>query len=76
MKIPQITRKARELEAKVLTDGYQATERDVAEARELVNQYIDELERLENTATPYRGADIEAIADKIIKRWYPDGNNN
>lgn len=29
-----------------------ATARDVAEAQELVQQYIDELERLENTAKP------------------------
>lgn len=76
MNIPQIAQRARELEARVLTEDYQSTERDVAEARELVNQYIDELERLEKTAKPYKGADIEAIADKIIKRWYPDGNNN
>lgn len=71
MKIPQIAQRARELEIKVLTDGYQATERDVAEARELVNQYIDELERLENTATPYRGANIEAMTDSILAGWYP-----
>jgi len=50
MSIPQIVQRARELEARVIRAG-SATERDVAEARELVNKYIDELERLERTAT-------------------------
>ncbi len=71
MNIPQIAQRARELEARVLTEDYQSTERDVAEARELVNQYIDELERLERIAKPYHGTDIEAIADGTLERWHP-----
>lgn len=54
-----------------MTEDYQSTERDVAEARELVNQYIDELERLERIAKPYHGTDIEAIADGTLERWHP-----
>ena len=49
------------------------TERDVALAAELVSQYIDELERLEETATvkPYLSSD--AVADKVLSYWSYDG---
>jgi hypothetical protein len=51
MNMTQISRKKHELEDRVTAPGYLATARDVAEAAELVNQYMDELERLEKTAT-------------------------
>lgn len=51
MNMQQISARKRELIERVTCPGYQATERDAAEAAELVNQYIDELERLEATAT-------------------------
>lgn len=51
MNMRQITRKKNELLDRVLAPGYVATARDAAESAELVNQYIDELERLEKTAT-------------------------
>lgn len=73
MKIQVLIQKARQLERRVLSEGYEATERDVAEARELVSQYIDELERLERTVTVREGTDIEAVADQILQRWYPHG---
>jgi hypothetical protein len=71
MNMTQITKRKHELIDRVLSDGYQTTERDVAEAAELVSAYIDELERLEKTATvkPLK-TDIDAIADYIIGRWY------
>jgi hypothetical protein len=47
----QIGAKKRELIARVLTPGYVATARDAAGSAELVNQYIDELERLEKIVT-------------------------
>ena len=49
------------------------TERDVAQVSELVSQYIDELERLEETATvkPYLSSD--AVADKVLSYWSYDG---
>ena len=49
------------------------TARDVALAAELVSQYIDELERLEKTATvkPYLSGD--AVADKVLSFWSYDG---
>ena len=56
-----------ELEGRVLAEGYNATERDVAEARELVNQYIDYLEWLETHITVCPISDIELI----VQRWYP-----
>jgi len=38
----------------------------------LVNKYIDELERLENTVTvtPYLKGDD--VADKVLSWWYPN----
>lgn len=72
MSISEIGNKARALEAKVLAPGYQATARDVSEAQELVSQCIDELERLEQTATVSPVTDIEPIAEFILKRWYPN----
>ena len=73
MKIQVLIQKAQQLERRVLSEGYEATERDVAEARELVSQYIDELERLERTVTVREGTDIEVVADQILQRWYPHG---
>ena len=71
MTLSEIAKKRDELEARVLRDG--GTERDVAEAAELVQSYIDELERLENTVTvkPYLSAD--AVADKVLSYWSYDG---
>lgn len=51
MNMRQISVLKKALEARVLSPGYVTTERDVAESAELVNQYIDELERLEIAAT-------------------------
>lgn len=71
MNLLEIWAKVQALEARVLRDG--GTERDVAEAAELVERYIDELERLEKTATvkPYLSA--EAVADKVTSLWSYDG---
>ena len=67
MNLKQIRDKKHELENKPTH-----TERDVAEARELVSKYIDELKRLEETATvkPFLSAD--AVADKVISFWSYD----
>ena len=72
MNMQQISQKKGELVDRVLSDGYQATARDVAESQELVNQYIDELERMEKTATvkPFLSAD--EVANKILSWWYPN----
>lgn len=51
MNMRQISAKKHELLERVNCPGYVATERDAAIAAELVSQYIDELERLEQTAT-------------------------
>ena len=75
MKMSAISQWCNELDARVLAPGYQVTERDAAESAELVNAYIDELERLEQIATPYTGADIEEIANNILERWYPNDPN-
>ena len=68
MNIQQIIKRAAELEERVIMAGT-ATERDVAQANELMNLYIDELERLEKTATvkPFLSAD--AVADKVLSYW-------
>jgi hypothetical protein len=71
MNVKQISAKKQELITRVTTPGYQTTARDAAEAAELVNAYIDELERLEKTAKPYAGADIHQTAESILRRWYP-----
>ncbi len=72
MNMTQITQAKRELIQRVTTPGYQTTERDVAESQELVNQYIDELERLERIAVPVPAVtDIEQTAESIVERWYP-----
>lgn len=71
MSIFEIAQKARALETKVLRPDYQTTARNVSEAQELVSQYIDELERLEQTATITMVADIEPITTSILKGWYP-----
>lgn len=71
MTMQQITQRKRALLARVLAPGYVATERDAAEAAELVNQYIDELERLERTITPAKVTNIDKIANDILNRWYP-----
>jgi len=70
MNLKQIAQKRDELERRVADPKYHATERDMVEAAELVSQYIDELERLEESATvkPYLTADT--VADEISKRWY------
>jgi hypothetical protein len=72
-KLKQIAKKRDELEGRVLDPEYTATERDVAESAELVNLYIDELIRLEETATvaPFLSAD--AVADKVLSYWSYDG---
>ena len=71
MTLLEIWAKAQVLEAKVLRDG--GTDRDVAEAAELASKYIDELKRLEETATvmPYLSAD--AVADKVLSYWSYNG---
>jgi hypothetical protein len=77
MKISIITQRKNELIDRVLSEGYNTTERDVAEAQELVNQYIDELERLENTATVYQSSNIEIVQTFAMIKWYGsnyDGN--
>lgn len=63
---------AARLEDRIIAAGT-ATERDMLMARELVNRYIDELQRLEETITvpPYMTGD--EVADFILKRMYPDG---
>ena len=72
MKLTDIMKQAKTLIERVTAPDYEATARDVAESQELVNQYIDELERLENTATvaPYLKGDD--VADKVLSRWYPN----
>lgn len=74
MKMDVITEKKNELITRVLSEGHVASERDVAEAQELVNQYIDELERLENTATvsPSDGL-IFPVTEFIFSKWHPNG---
>lgn len=74
MKMDVITEKKNELITRVLSEGHVASERDVAEAQELVNQYIDELERLENTATvsPSDGL-IFSVTEFIFSKWHPNG---
>lgn len=64
MNMQRITRKKNELLARVMTSGYVATARDAAESAELVNQYIDELERLEKTAT---------VTERKVKIYFGDG---
>lgn len=71
MNMSQISARKAQLEERVTGPGYMATARDVAEAIELVNQYIDALEHLEMTVTPWAGANIDVVADQILKRWYP-----
>lgn len=68
--IQELIRRAAELEERVKRDG--ATARDVAIAHELAMQYIDELERLEKTATvkPYLTGDT--VADKVLSYWSYD----
>lgn len=51
MKMKQISEWKHRLIERVTTAGYVATARDAAESAELVNQYIDELERMEKTVT-------------------------
>lgn len=71
MNIRQIATKRDEIESRVTEPGYKTTLRDVAESQELVNQYIDELERLEKIAIPAPVTDISPISETIIRRWYP-----
>ena len=72
MKIKDIMKQAESLIERVTAPGYETTARDVAESEELVNKYIDELERLENTVTvaPYLKGDD--VADKVLSWWYPN----
>jgi thiamine biosynthesis lipoprotein ApbE len=70
MKMQEITRRKIELETRVTTPGHQTTERDVAEAQELVNQYIDELERLEQTAKPVKSSNIQTVIDFAMSKWW------
>lgn len=64
MNMWQIGKKKRELIARVTASGYVATARDAAESAELVNQYIDELERLEKTAT---------VTERKVKIYFGNG---
>jgi len=73
MKMKLITQKKNELIDRVLSEGYDTSERDVAEAQELVNQYIDELERLENTAVPSFVSNVQIVQTFAIMKWYPNG---
>ncbi len=68
MNMTQISQKKVILIGRVTAPGYQTTARDVAEAQELVNQYIDELERLEKTAKPYHG-EIDIVINGKIKHF-------
>lgn len=67
----QISQKKAELEARVRQPGYKTTARDAAEAVELVNQYMDELARLEVNLKPGRGTTANAAAEQVLKVWYP-----
>lgn len=70
MTMQKVTERKQELLRRVLSNGYQAGERDVAEAAELVNVYIDELERLEGQISVTRQiTDIDKTAARIIARW-------
>ena len=71
MNLLEIWANVQELEARVLRDG--GTERDVEIAAELVQQYVDELKGLEETATvkPYLSGD--AVADKVSSFWSYNG---
>ena len=51
MNMKQVSKAANELIARVTTPGYVTTVRDAALSVEIVNQYIDELERMEKTVT-------------------------
>lgn len=51
MNMHQIGKQMTALCEKVLEPGYQTTARDVALSAELINQYIDELARMETTVT-------------------------
>ncbi len=75
MTMQEITQKKIILIGRVTTPGYQTTARDVAESQELVNQYIDELERLENTAKSYRSLDI-VVNGKIKHFESVDASSN
>lgn len=68
MTISEITQKKIILIQRVTALGYQTTARNVAEAQELVNQYIDELERLETTAKPYHET-IDVVIDGKVKHF-------
>lgn len=82
MSMTEIHNKKIILIGRVTSPGYQTTERDVAEAQELVNQYIDELEKLEQTAKPLeeivvdvdgkavRFANVDKFAD-----WLAEANH-
>ena len=66
MNMTAISEKKIALIARVTSAGYQTTARDVAESQELVNQYIDELERLEKTVTPKTGIDVADTDGRVI----------
>lgn len=72
MKMSVISQKKNELIDRVLSEGYNTTERDVAESQELVNQYIDELERLENSATVSPVSNIETVITFALMKWHPN----
>jgi len=63
--------KAYKIEERVKESGT-ATERDVAQIQEVCNQVLDELERLENTATVQPFLSADTVADAVLKWWYPD----
>lgn len=72
MKMSIISQNANELVDRVLSEGYNTTERDVSEAQEIVNQYIDELEHLENTATVSPVSNINPVITFALKKWNPN----
>lgn len=76
MNMTVISQRKNELIDRVLSEGYNTTERDVAESQELVNQYIDELERLERTAIIKPVSNIEIVQTFAIMKWYPNEQSN
>jgi hypothetical protein len=69
MTIQQLAQERDALEARVLSPDYTATERDVAVAADLIERYIDELQRLEETAAITEYLRGEAVSDKVLSYW-------
>ena len=75
----EIARKKTALEARVTAPGYQATERDVAQAFDLLQQYRDELTRMIDEPEtnskgtrkePMSDAELDALADNLVERMH------